>query len=255
MEFKYEGKSKQAGIYRIINVQNGRIYIGSTSRFEKRWKEHQVSLIKGKHSNKFLQADFNKCGSSVFLFEIVEVVDGNKEKRLEVEEHYIKQYFDSGKQCYNLCDRAISREDCKSKDPEETRKKHSEASKKMWQDPEYQQKQRDVQSVRSKKLWSNEEYRAVHEAALKSHSYKEKQSVSQKASWTSDRKKKQSIHMKGALYGLQPKTYVFINPAGETVSITNLSQYCREHPGLERSGLNMVHLGILKSYKGWTKPK
>ena len=140
MEYKYEGYSFKSGIYKIINKFNGRIYIGSAKRFIERWKSHTSSLRTQKHSNKFLQADFNKCGEDAFVFEVVEVTDGKtKEERLMIEESYIKQYYDKGDNCYNLCDRAISRDGCKDKDPEKTRLKHSESSKRMWQNKEYRQ--------------------------------------------------------------------------------------------------------------------
>jgi len=137
MEYKYEGYSFKSGIYKIINKFNGRIYIGSAKRFIERWKSHTSSLRTQKHSNKFLQADFNKCGEDAFVFEVVEVTDGKtKEERLMIEESYIKQYYDKGDNCYNLCDRAVSRENIKNKNPEETKRKISSAAKIMWNDPE-----------------------------------------------------------------------------------------------------------------------
>jgi group I intron endonuclease len=136
MEYKYEGHSLKSGIYRIINKLNGRIYIGSSKEFKRRWKQHTYSLRSQKHQNKFLQADFNKCGEEAFVFEVVETTDGKtKEERLMTEGGYIKQYYDKGVKCYNLCDRAISRESTKNKNPEETSKKISVASKAMWADP------------------------------------------------------------------------------------------------------------------------
>lgn len=117
--------SLKSGIYKITNNQNGRFYIGSARRFKERWNGHLYSLKHGKHSNRFLQADFLKCGSEAFLFEILEVVEGDKIKRLETEERYLKQYFDGGKLCYNLCGRAISREGASFKNPEETKRKMS----------------------------------------------------------------------------------------------------------------------------------
>lgn len=138
-EFKYNEKSKSSGIYRITNVQNSRAYYGSCKCFQVRWHQHLKHLEKNRHSNKFLQADFNKCGTISFVFEIVEVMENStKEERLLREENgYLKTYFDNGKQCYNLCDRAISREGHSAKDPKETKRKISENSKKLWSDPEW----------------------------------------------------------------------------------------------------------------------
>jgi len=124
MEYKYDGHSLKSGIYKITNKINGRIYIGSAKLFKVRWSQHTSSLRSQKHSNKFLQADFNKCGEEAFVFEVVEVTENkSKEERLMIEEEHIKRYYDKGNNCYNLCDRAISREGNPSKDPEATRNK------------------------------------------------------------------------------------------------------------------------------------
>ena len=140
MEFVYSGKSKAAGIYKITNKINGRIYIGSAKEFKERWKRHASSLKTNKHNNRFLQADYNKCGAEAFVFEIIEITECDKQGRLMIEERYIKEHYDNGKDCYNLCDRAVSREGYKAKLPEETKKRISAASKKNWEDPEFREK-------------------------------------------------------------------------------------------------------------------
>lgn len=58
-------------VYRITNIKNGRIYIGSTSNFEIRRSEHLAHLRKGKHVNRFLQSDFKIYGEQSFLFEVI----------------------------------------------------------------------------------------------------------------------------------------------------------------------------------------
>jgi group I intron endonuclease len=140
MEYKFEGKSLKSGIYKITNKLNGRIYIGSAKEFKRRWSQHAASLKANKHQNKFLQSDYNKCGAEAFVFDIIEITECDKEGRLIVEERHIKEHYDNGKDCYNLCDRAISREGYKAKVPEETRRKVSAASKKNWENPEYREK-------------------------------------------------------------------------------------------------------------------
>lgn len=90
------------GIYRIVNLENGRIYIGSTYRFKHRAKDHLNDLVANRHSNKFLQNDFNKCGTDNFLFEVLEVVDGDKKERSKIEQIHIDKHFDNQKNCYNF---------------------------------------------------------------------------------------------------------------------------------------------------------
>ncbi len=151
MRFIYENKAELGGIYRIVNTTNGRIYIGSTSCFRKRAKGHYNDLLANRHLNAFLQNDWNKCGSDAFEFEVVEVVFGAKEVRLEREQHFIDQFYDYQKNCYNLVKeaqdnrggtrnkQAINPEtDGRCKTPSsEVLAKRSEGIKKAMQSPEY----------------------------------------------------------------------------------------------------------------------
>lgn len=138
-QFNYNNLSKSSGIYIIFNNHNWRIYVGSTIEFKVRWQRgHYLSLLRNKHSNRFLQADFNRCkeelGHDDFLeFHVLEnMPDSSREERLANEEKWLKISFDNGKRCYNLCDRAISRENSSAKNPEETKKRCSEAAHKRW---------------------------------------------------------------------------------------------------------------------------
>jgi len=49
------------------------------------------------------------------------------------------------------------------------------------------------------------------------------------------------------------KTYDFINPAGEPISITNISKFCRDNPEYDKQGFFQVALEKKKSYKGYIK--
>jgi len=139
MKFVYNGKSALGGIYRIVNLINGRLYIGSAKFFRTRGREHRRTLENGKHSNKFLQADFDKCGADSFVFEVLEVVEGTREERLLVEDRYLGVHFDSQQNCYNLRPKASSPQE-KPSSTEDTKKKRSLAMKKRWADPEYRKR-------------------------------------------------------------------------------------------------------------------
>ncbi len=62
---------KQYVVYRILNIRNKRVYIGSTNDFDIRRQEHLGQLRKKKHINRFLQSDFNDFKEESFVFEIV----------------------------------------------------------------------------------------------------------------------------------------------------------------------------------------
>lgn len=59
------------GIYQIRNIFNGDIYIGQTTNFSKRRREHYRNLNKNLNKNPHLQKAFNKYGADNFVFEIL----------------------------------------------------------------------------------------------------------------------------------------------------------------------------------------
>lgn len=67
-----------SGIYKITNTVNNKYYIGSTSNFNRRIRDHFKWLKSGKHPNKYLQASFNKYGHKSFIYSLVEIVEDRK---------------------------------------------------------------------------------------------------------------------------------------------------------------------------------
>lgn len=129
MEFNCGEDADKGGVYRIINKLNNRAYYGSSKSFKGRWYGHLHALLTGKHHNRFLQADFNKCGAAAFIFEVVEIVEGDKLCRTTVEQKYLNEYFDSGKLCYNLVKETICPQGPMSACSEETKRKIGAANK------------------------------------------------------------------------------------------------------------------------------
>jgi len=78
----------KSGIYKIRNLVNGKIYVGSAVDFDKRKREHFNLLKNNKHVNKHLQSSWNLNGEDSFLFEIIEEVH-DKENLIEREQCYI----------------------------------------------------------------------------------------------------------------------------------------------------------------------
>lgn len=87
-------------IYKIINTHNGKFYVGSAVRFERRKAQHLWKLRRGDHSNKHLQAAWDKYGEAAFVFAVVEEIpDG--EDLLAAENVWLKEHV--GKEyCYNI---------------------------------------------------------------------------------------------------------------------------------------------------------
>jgi group I intron endonuclease len=77
-----------SGIYKITNIINGKMYIGSSNNCKRRLREHFSKLRHNKHFNVKLQFAFNKYGENNFNFDIIEYVD-NVDLLLEREQYYL----------------------------------------------------------------------------------------------------------------------------------------------------------------------
>lgn len=65
----------KSGIYKITNISNGKVYVGSAVKLTRRFNDHKNQLIGHRHANKYLQNSWNKYGQESFIFEIIEFVD------------------------------------------------------------------------------------------------------------------------------------------------------------------------------------
>lgn len=88
------------GVYKIINVVNGKVYIGSSKDIDRRWNEHIRSLEVNMHPNQKLQNAWNKYGRQSFKFEIIEECD--EKHQFEREQYYIDQYNPFQSAGYNI---------------------------------------------------------------------------------------------------------------------------------------------------------
>src|SRR5574343_705861 len=107
---------KRAGIYKILNIENNKVYIGSSARLRKRKYEHFKFLETGKHCNSHLQNSYNKHGKNSFKWEVLENINDIddlvelKKVLLEREQYYLDLYESyNPKKGYNFCPLAGSR--------------------------------------------------------------------------------------------------------------------------------------------------
>lgn len=63
-----------SGVYQIRSLESGKVYIGSAINLRRRWWKHRKDLRGGAHTNKHLQAAWNKYGEAGFAFEVLELV-------------------------------------------------------------------------------------------------------------------------------------------------------------------------------------
>lgn len=132
MEFKYYDNEDKPGVYKITCTANGKVYFGETVCFKRRWEhEHRLDLQNRTHWNKHLQSAFIKYGTESFIFEVLEVVLGDREERTSKETKYIQEYVESGnkEKLFNKRLTTVSAQGPWSLTPEETKKKMSAAQK------------------------------------------------------------------------------------------------------------------------------
>ena len=100
------------GIYKITNIKNKKVYIGSSVNLKSRKSAHFRTLERGEHPNTYLQKSFIKHGIANFKWDVIEWVElledriALKKILLEKEQSYIDNYSINGKVdtkiCYNL---------------------------------------------------------------------------------------------------------------------------------------------------------
>jgi len=81
-------------VYSILNTCNYKRYIGSTSDFKRRKREHIGSLNKNNHYNKHLQRAWTYYGEEYFEFEVIEETDAENR---DIREEFWIDYFCSYK--------------------------------------------------------------------------------------------------------------------------------------------------------------
>jgi hypothetical protein len=83
---KYKEAPKEAGVFRITNTANGKVYLGSSLNLHGPLNKHRFTLSMGSHINKALQADWQRFGADAFVFEIVEKVKPSGDPGFKVED-------------------------------------------------------------------------------------------------------------------------------------------------------------------------
>ena len=65
----------KTGIYKITNLDNGKMYVGQAIDIYDRWDSHIRKLKSGNHDNSYLQNSWNLHGKEKFKFDILELCD------------------------------------------------------------------------------------------------------------------------------------------------------------------------------------
>ncbi len=234
---------RSIGVYRIVNTQDGTCYIGSTSQsFVKRWNHHRSHLRNGTHSNGHLQRAWNKYGSDVFVFEVVEVLSDCIIAR---EQYWIDNLRNNGEKLYNLAvtagnpmqGRKHSIDTRKRISKSNTGKKRSEDTKRRIGDVNRGKPNTDAQKQKISAKLRGRKFTDIHRERMRLSSGHEQSEAT---------KKKISDTQSGTYPALWHEATGVIIPAGK-----NITSMCKRH-GLNTRGVHQLVAGTWKQYKGWT---
>ena len=96
-----------SGIYKIVNIINGKFYIGSTKNIKERCAEHFNRLKNNSHHSVKFQNDYDIYGRDAFVCEVIEEIPyeggANREKMYEREQYWIDK-LDAKNKGYNIAD-------------------------------------------------------------------------------------------------------------------------------------------------------
>jgi len=230
MKKEFAGNANKGGVYQIRNLTNDKIYIGSAKSFKKRANQHESRLNAGKHHNKHLLASWNKHGEDVFLFEILEVVNGSTRERRKREQYFIDQYLNNWEICYNLNRHVNQKVGPWSKNPELTRLKMRMAKLGKVRGPHSKETREKIGKANSKKKRTEKEKNHLR---IVMSGRKQPEKVKQKISKTMKEKglrppswknKKHSIETKLKLSKKVHQMDINDNLIAEFVSISKASQ-------------------------------
>ncbi len=112
--------------YKISNIENGSFYIGITTDYLKREKQHFNKLKNNVHPNYKLQNDYNIYGKEKFIFEVIDNFEGTKEEAYQKEYNLIQKY--KATNSYNILEgghlNPVYSQQCLSKIKESHQKKY-----------------------------------------------------------------------------------------------------------------------------------
>jgi hypothetical protein len=72
---QYKQTLPPMGVYKIENLANGKILIGSSENLPGKANSYKFRLKQGSHMNRQLQGDYNRFGEEFFAFSVVDCLE------------------------------------------------------------------------------------------------------------------------------------------------------------------------------------
>jgi group I intron endonuclease len=85
----------EISVYKILNKENGKFYVGYSTKTAARFRAHLNMLKRGEHHCIHLQRSWNVHGEAAFEFLVVKYLE-SKEEALKLEQELLDQLFSSG---------------------------------------------------------------------------------------------------------------------------------------------------------------
>jgi group I intron endonuclease len=272
---------RSSGVYQILCIPTGKIYIGSTVDLRARWGGHRRSLRQCNHSNVYLQEAWDKYGEANFTFSVLESAE--ESGLLRAEQTWIdKTKCADRNNGFNICAVAGSTADVNAQvwkgfiDPDGNEVTITNLNAFCRQHgldfPSMHRLARGESKLKSYKGWTHRnsvrqrDFVKTYNGFITPDGHPAG-SITNLAAFCR-KHGLDNTHMVALVHGricshrgwtysngkrrLELKTYTgFINPKGQWMSITNLPAFCRDH------ALDLVHMyeimsGKRKSHKGWT---
>lgn len=208
-------------IYKFVNLYNNRIYIGYTSNWQNRLKNHQSRY---QTINTAFYHAIRKYGWDMFSHEIIYQSLDKEHTLNEMEGYFIREYnshIDDG-HGYNM---SYGGEGNKNYCIE-TRYKLGSANRGKTLKPRSEETKRKIGIANSKKKRTDAEKQHLRDINL-------------------GKKQSEECVLK------RSKQYVVTNPNGESIVVHNLNKFCKEND-LNQGAMSAIARGVLSKHKGWS---
>jgi group I intron endonuclease len=229
---------RTSGIYKIVCIPTGKLYVGSAVDLWDRWRTHRNQLTRRygtPHANRYLQRAWDKYDKSAFEFVIIELVLAPF--LLEREQYWLDKLMPFRQRGFNIARVAGSGYGVQWSD--ESRKKASitHTGKKIGpMSEEQKRKMSEARKGRDLGRWAGRTHRPETIEKMR------------------QAKLGQPEHPNAALAKVEASSreYIVTDPNGREYHIKNLSLFCREHGLTSTSMIRLARgrLGVTQ-HKGW----
>jgi len=262
------------GIYGIVHVVSGRVYVGQSQNIEKRWINHRTTLNRRRHHSVHLQRCWNKYGADAFEFKILEVCDVEKLSAVEAQ-HMARigkkllmntsedtEVPFRGRHHTEETKKILSeRHHGKTASPE-TRQKMGEAQRRRYSTEEGRQARSDAAKRGYQKPGALEKHRERQKRILGTDEFKRKNSEAQKKSYQEhpERAEGARTRMKQRFSTEEARIAVSRKRGGRPVIGTNISTGKKKRyeyleavlrDGFDPRNVKKVLLGRARHHKWW----